>query len=89
MPLFQPFYVCYLKTASDCDELMETQWGLMTQTFYFTRPYPTTKVRMDEFDGAPGIAFAVEFLGIDRNKRNQMSNPMTGGYMTTSEQIKY
>ena len=61
----------------------------MSQTFYFTQPYPTTKVRMDEFDGAPGIAFAVEFLGIDRNKRNQMSNPMTGGYMTTSEQIKY
>ena len=88
MPLFQPFYVCYLKTVedySDCDELMETQGGLMTQTFYFTRPYPTTKVRMDEFDGAAGIAFSVEFLGLDRTKRNLVTNPMTGGYVTTSE----
>ena len=87
--MIQPFYVCYLATSSDCDDLMEADGGSMSQTFYFTQPYPTTKVRMDEFDGAPGIAFAVEFLGIDRNKRNQMSNPMTGGYMTTSEQIKY
>ena len=61
----------------------------MTQTFYFTEPYATTKVRLDELDGAPEIAFSVEFLGLDRNKRNLISDPMTGGYMTTSKEMIY
>ena len=60
----------------------------MSQTFYFTEPYATTKVRLDEFDGAPEIAFSVEFLGLDRAKRNLVSDPMTGGYMTTSTDLK-
>ena len=59
----------------------------MSQTFYFTEPYATTKVRLDEFDGAPEIAFSVEFLGLDRAKRNLVSDPMTGGYMTTSTEL--
>ena len=87
--LAQPFYVCYLERLADCDDLMEAGGGLMSQTFYFTQPFPTTKVRLDEFDGAPEIAFAVEFLGLDRNKRNLMSNPMTGGYITTSNDLHY
>ena len=59
----------------------------MSQTFYFTEPYATNKVRLDEFDGAPEIAFSVEFLGLDRNKRNLLTNPMAGGYMTTSNDL--
>ena len=59
----------------------------MSQTFYFTEPYATTKVRLDEFDGAPEIAFSVEFLGLDRKKRNLVSDPMSGGYMTTSTDL--
>ena len=59
----------------------------MSQTFYFTQPYATTKVRLDEFDGAPEIAFSVEFLGLDRKKRNLLTNPMSGGYMTTSNDL--
>ena len=61
----------------------------MSQTFYFTEPYATTKVRLDEFDGAPEIAFSVEFLGLDRKKRNLLTNPMAGGYMTTSKDLHY
>ena len=68
---------------------MDATGGLLSQTFYFTEPYATTKVRLDEFDGAPEIAFSVEFLGLDRNKRNLVSNPMTGGYMTTSNDLLY
>ena len=59
--------------------------GHIKQTFYFTAPFTTTKVRLDEFDGASEIAFKVEFIGLDRDKKNSLVNPMRGGYVTTSK----
>ena len=64
---------------------MLSNFGHIRQTFYFTSPYPTTKVRLDELDGDPEIAFKVEFLGLDRAKRNSQVDPMEGGYITTSK----
>ena len=63
--------------------------GHIKQTFYFTAPFTTTKVRLDEFDGASEIAFKVEFIGLDRDKKNSLVNPMRGGYVTTSKKSCY
>ena len=81
---FQPFYMCYNETLSNCDTMMEERGGFLKQTFYFTVPFPTTKVRLDEFEGAPEIAFSIDLFGLDNNKRRNIFNPMEGGYATTS-----
>ena len=60
--------------------------GVLKRTFYFTTPYPTTKVRLDELEGAGEIAFRVEFIGLDRTQRNAIINPMNGGYIKSSKQ---
>ena len=60
--------------------------GVLKRIFYFTTPYPTTKVRLDELEGPGKIAFRVEFLGLDRTKRNSIINPMEGGYVKSSKQ---
>ena len=67
-----------------CSSLL-TSLGHIKRTFYFTAPFPTTKVRLDRLDGEEEIVFKVEFLGLDRSKRNSMVNPMRGGYVTTSK----
>ena len=59
--------------------------GVLKRTFYFTTPYPTTKVRLDELEGAGKIAFRVEFIGLDRTQRNAVINPMNGGYIKSSK----
>ena len=67
-----------------------TGWteGMVKRTFYFTTPYPTTKVRIDQLEGPEELAFRVEFLGLDQAKRNIIANPMEGGYVTSSKNIK-
>ena len=57
--------------------------GLFSRSFQFTTPYPTTKVRIDQLEGATKIAFKIEFLGINRKTMNKVVNPMKGGFITT------
>ena len=61
--------------------------GFLQQYFYFTVPYATTKIRLDEFVGDPVIAFSVEFIGLNNEKRNQVIDPLEGGYAVTSKQV--
>ena len=56
-----------------------TGWtnGFVKRIFYFTTPYPTTKLRIDQLEGPEELAFRVEFLGMDRTKRNAFVNLLT------------
>ena len=76
--------MCHLETLDDCDTLMDETGGFIKQTFYFTRPYATTKIRLDEFEGAKEIALSVEFIGFTNNKRLNIMDPLEGGYASTS-----
>ena len=79
--------MCYNETLAECDTMMEARGGFLKQTFYFTVPYVTTKIRLDEFEGAPEIAFSIDLFGFDNNKRKNIFDPMEGGFATTSEII--
>ena len=58
---------------------------MVKRKFYFTVPYATTKVRIDQLEGPSELAFRVEFLGLDQNKRNALANPTSGGYSKSSK----
>ena len=64
---------------------MDETGGFIKQTIFFTRPYASTKIRLDEFEGAKEIAFSVEFLGFTNEKRKNILDPLVGGYATTSK----
>ena len=76
--------MCWLDTPEKCDEKMAAAGGFLQQTIYFTVPYATTKVRFDEFTGSPEVSFSVEFIGYNNEKRNNILNPLQGGFATTS-----
>ena len=76
--------MCWLDTPEKCDEKMAAAGGFLQQTIYFTVPYATTKVRLDEFTGSPEVSFSVEFIGYNNEKRNNILNPLQGGFATTS-----
>ena len=59
--------------------------NMITRTFFFTAPYPTTKVRLDDMKQLENIVFRVEFLGLDTKSRNSMVDPMSGGYIDSSK----
>ena len=68
----------------ECDVKMEENGGYLQQTIHFSVPYATTKIRLDDFVGAKEIAFSVEFIGFNNDKRLHIFNPMQGGFATTS-----
>ena len=76
--------MCWLETMTECDAQMESDGGFLQQTIHFSVPYATTKIRLDEFIGANEIAFSVEFIGFNNNKRLNIFDPMQGGFATTS-----
>ena len=53
----------------------------------FTAPYPTTRLRIDQLEGADRIAFKIEVLGVDRKTMNKIVDPMMGGYITSCRKI--
>ena len=71
------------------DEYAATADGLIKRTFHFTTPYPTTRVRLDQLEGAARIVFSLDFLGLDRETRNKIVNPMQGGFLTTSKNLSF
>ena len=82
--------MCWLATMPECDVKMEDNGGFLQQTIHFSVPYATTKIRLDDFVGAKEIAFSVEFIGFNNDKRLNIFNPMQGGFATTSIlHIKY
>ena len=74
--------MCYLPKTEDCDTLATETGGFLQQTIYFTVPYATTKIRLDEYEGDPEIAFSVEFLGFNNAKRKNLFDPLEGGFST-------
>ena len=57
----------------------------ISRVFHFTTPYPTTRVRLDQLEGAARIMFKVEFLGLARETMDLVVNPMHGGFIKTSK----
>ena len=76
--------MCWLETLEECDAIMESNGGFLQQTIHFSVPYATTKIRLDNFVGAKELAFSVEFIGFNNEKRLNIFNPMQGGFATTS-----
>ena len=76
--------MCWLETMEECDVEMEDNGGFFQQTIHFSVPYATTKIRLDDFDGAKEIAFSVQLIGFNNDKRLNIFNPMQGGFATTS-----
>ena len=76
--------MCWLETTELCDQKMAANGGFFQQTIYFTVPYATTKIRFDDFVGSPELSFSVEFIGFNNEKRNNIFNPLQGGFATTS-----
>ena len=76
--------MCWLETTELCDQKMAANGGFFQQTIYFTVPYATTKIRFDDFVGSPELSFSVEFIGFNNEKRNNIFNPLQGGFASTS-----
>ena len=76
--------MCWLATMDECNAKMESNGGFLQQTIHFSVPYATTKLRLDDFVGAKELAFSVEFIGFNNEKRLNIFNPMQGGFATTS-----
>ena len=47
----------------------------ITRTFYFASPLVTTKVRLDQMEGALNMLLKVEFVGIDTSTKHRFKNP--------------
>ena len=76
--------MCWLGTMDECNAEMESNGGFLKQTIHFSVPYATTRLRLDDFVGAKELAFSVEFIGFNNEKRLNIFNPMQGGFATTS-----
>ena len=55
------------------------------RTFYFSNPIVLTKLKMDEIIGDGKIVMKVEFLGIDKNRKDSFQNPFSGGNLNISK----
>ena len=73
----------------ECNAKMESNEGFLQQKIHFSVPFATTKLRLDDFVGAKELAFSVEFIGFNNEKRLNIFNPMQGGFATTSIFYKY
>ena len=55
-----------------------------TRTFYFPRPLVTTKIKLDNMEGAPVIVTKIELLGIDTVTKHRQQHPFSGGTVFSS-----
>ena len=69
------------------DSYLDNITGIFSRRFMFTAPYPTTRLRIDQLEGADRIAFKIELLGVDRKTMNKIVDPMMGGYITSCRKI--
>ena len=60
-----------------------TKATTLTRTFYFSNPTAVHKLKLDNIEGSVDVqdylTFKVEFLGLDRTRRNQIGDPFSGG----------
>ena len=59
--------------------------GDIQRQFLFTAPYPTSRVRLDELEGADTPAFRIDFLGAPSRL---LADPFRNGFKTASKQRK-
>ena len=57
----------------------------ITRTFYCASPLVTTRVRLDQLEGAVNMLLKVEFVGIDTTTKQRFKNPEhSAGTLTRS-----
>ena len=64
------------------DSYLLSESGDIKRQFLFTVPYPTSRVRLDELEGADTPAFRVEFLGAPSRL---LADPFRQGFQTKSK----
>ena len=57
----------------------------LTRVFRLPRPLATTRVKLDKMEGSPGMAFRLEFLGIDTKTKHSIQHPFKGGSVFSSK----
>ena len=66
-----------------------TEATTLTRTFYFSNPTAVHKLKLDNIEGSPNVqdylTFKVEFLGLDRTRRNKIGDPFSGGTVFKSK----
>ena len=66
-----------------------TEGTTLQRTFYFSNPSPVYKIKLDNIEGSSSagdyLTFKVEFLGLDRDRRNQNGDPFNGGNVFKSK----
>ena len=70
----------------ESDDYIETANNSFGRVFYFHEPLVTTKVRIDNIASSQVLVLRIEFLGMDRERKQKIQHPFKGGSVVGSNE---